>query len=228
MKVPATLVLALLGCATASEDFEGVAPGRNVRDGGGGDGADEEDETSSERDSGVTTDSGSSTTDSGAMTTDSEATDTGSPAGPGVCSTLGYTECLAATSLGSISGDKGAASKTESGSDSKFFQITLTEDDSSVFSSKDLKVRITLASTGGNFDLYTYLGPPKGEGGGVECTTTKASSTNPAGDDLVALSWNDNRPIGGLDDSRVVSIEVRATMPKCDAASWTLKIEGNK
>lgn len=229
----AWLALAI-GCATATEDIdEGVGPGRK-RDSGtvANDSGEEEDTSAPGEDSSSSTDSGSST-DTGSPPTDtgSSSTDTGTPpmdSGPGACSTLMYTDCLAATSLGSVSGDTGSGTKTATGTDSKFLQVTVTEDDSAVFTSKDPKVRITLSSTGGNFDLYTYLGPTKGDGGGVECTTIKASSTNPSGDDLVALSWNDNRPIGGSDDTRVVSIEVRATMPSCEGASWTLKVEGNK
>jgi hypothetical protein len=243
MKVRLFAAIALvMGCATAAEEIdEGVGPGRK-RD-SGTPSVEEDTDTTEEDSSTPGTDSGSSSTDTGSSGTDtgssstedtgSSSTDTGSMStdtGPaGTCKTLTYTDCAAATSLGSLSGDTGSGVKTATGNNSQYLQVTVSEDDSSVFSSKDPRVRITLTSTGGNFDLYTYLGASKGDGGGIECSTIKASSTNPAtSDDLVALSWNDNRPIGGHDDTRVVSIEVRATMPSCEGASWSLKVEGNK
>jgi hypothetical protein len=128
----------------------------------------------------------------------------------------------------SISGDKGGTA-TSSGTDSKFLRIRVSEDDSSLLSSKDLKARITLTSTGGNFDLYVYRGNTVGDGGGVECTTVTSSSTEAAGSpDVVALTWNDNRPVGGHDDTRLLTIEVRAADSSCAGASWSLTVEGNK
>jgi hypothetical protein len=231
--------LTVAGCAVATDDYEGVAPGRRVDGGSSSDTGSTEDEdtgtTPAETDSGSSSaddtgtsaadsespkDSGSAPIDSGAPPTDSSS---GTP-----CSTLTAADCTSASSIGSVSGDTGSGVKTATGTDSKFVRVTVTEDDSAVFSSKDPKARITLKSTGGNFDLYVYLGPSKGDGGGVECTTLKASATEPAADDVVSIAWNDNRPIGGHDDTRVVTIEVRATMPSCAGASWTLTVEGNK
>lgn len=235
----ATLSLAALaGCAVASEDVDGVAPSRKPDGGGGGDTSEEEEDTgeSTETDTGTSStgdDTGGATEDTGSSSTDSGATkDTGAPptdsGGPGACSTLTATDCMGASSLGSVSGDTGSGIKTATGTDSKFLRVTVTEDDSAVFSSKDPKARITLKSTGGNFDLYVYQGPTKDDGGGVECSTFKVSSTEPASDDVVSISWNDNRPIGGHDDARVLTLEVRATMPSCAGASWSLTVEGNK
>lgn len=226
--------LAAIGCAVASEDVDGVTPNR--RDGGRSDtGVDEEDTSTTEEDSGSTADSGSSTTDTGSSTTDSgsSSTDTGSSTtdtGSGTpCSKLGSSECASSfTDLGSVSGDKGSGTKTASGSDSQWFHVLVSEDDSSLFSSVDLKVRVTLSPTKGNFDLYLYQGKAAGDGGGVECTTASSSSTNASGDDVASLKWSDNRPIGGFDDTRTISIEVRATDAVCADASWSLLVEGNK
>lgn len=229
--------LSLAGCAVASEDVDGVAPSRKPDGGGGGDTSEEEDTGEAiETDTGASStgeDTGAASEDSGSSPTDSGTTkDTGAPpadsAGPGACSTLTAADCTAASSLGSVSGDTGSGVKTATGTDSKFLRVTVTEDDSAVLSSKDPKARITLKSTGGNFDLYVYQGPTKGDGGGVECTTFKVSSTEPAADDVVSIAWNDNRPLGGHDDTRVLTLEVRATMPSCAGASWSLTVEGNK
>jgi hypothetical protein len=224
----------LTGCAVGAEDdLDGLKTGR--KDGGTLD-SDEED-TSAEEDSGSSkpdtgsssSDTGSSTTDTGSPSSDtgSSTTDTGPIGTP--CTTLTSADCASSiTDLGSVSGDKGSGTKTASGSDSKFLRVRVTEDDSSLLSSVDLRVRVTLSPSKGNFDLYLYEGTASGDGGGVECTTVKASSTNATGDDAVSLKWGDNRPIGGFDDSRVISIEVRATDTVCADASWSLLVEGNK
>jgi hypothetical protein len=130
--------------------------------------------------------------------------------------------------MSGVSGDTGG-SAFASGTDSKFLRIRVSEDDSSLFSGKDLRARITLTSTGKNFDLYVYMGKTVGDGGGFECTTVKSSSTESLGTpDVVALTWADNRPVGGHDDTRFLSIEVRAVDSSCDGASWSLTVEGDK
>lgn len=231
------ILLCIAGCAVAAEDVDGVAPGRKVR----GDAAQQDDDTGatdedtgSPPDSAVGTDSESlADTVSSGGDTGSSGSDTGSSgsdsgSGGTTCSMLTSTDCTSATNLGSMSGDGGSGVKTATGTDSKFLRVTLSEDDSSLFSSKDLRARITLTSTGGNFDLFVYMGATKGDGGGLECSTVKSSSTSATGSDAVSLSWNDNRPVGGHDDTRVLTVEVRATMAKCDGASWDLRVEGNK
>ncbi len=231
-------LVTLTGCAVAADDFDNVAPSRKPDGGGGSDTSEAEEDTgtATETDTGTPptgSDTGTATEDSGSPSTDtgSAPADTGAPpadAGPGACSKLTAADCMSASSIGSVSGDTGSGIKTATGTDSKFLRVTVSEDDSALLSSKDPKARITLKSTGGNFDLYVYQGPSKGDGGGVECTTFKVSATEPASDDVVSISWNDNRPIGGHDDTRVLTIEVRATMPSCAGASWSLTVEGNK
>jgi hypothetical protein len=127
-----------------------------------------------------------------------------------------------------VSGDTGSGSSTASGSNGEFLRIYVTEDDSSIFTTVDLSARITLTSPPGeNFDLYVYEGPLAGDGGGVECTTVAGSSTT-SGVDVVNLKWPDEHPIGGHDDSRNLSIEVRPVSTTCDpSAKWTLKVEGH-
>jgi len=172
--------------------------------------------------------------DTGSPDTGTEPTDTAVPpdtVGGPACTTLTAADCLSsATSLGSISGDTGSPSKTLSGSDSQWARITITEDDSSLLSSKDLKVTVTLDSPSPeNFDLFVYEGKAKGDGGGIECSSVSGSSTSVTTFDSVSLSWKDNRPIGGFDDTKTLSIEVRAISLTCDPSlSWSLKVEGNK
>lgn len=237
------LTLGASGCAVGGEDIE---DGLTSKKDGGGDGSHDTaggsdtggPDGGTGKDTGATPDTGS--TDTGATpdtgsgdtgSTDTGSGDTGTVDTGTPCTTLGATECKSSAEvLAAISGDTGSGTAVKSGSDGAFFRVTITEDDSSLLSSKDLKVRISLASPpGANFDLYVYKGKAKGDGGAVECATVAKSSTLTGGTDVVSLTWNDNRPIGGFDDSTPLSIEVRPTGTKCDPAdTWTLTVEGNK
>jgi hypothetical protein len=221
-----------LGCAVASEELDPVGPGKKKDTGTStdetGDDTGEEDSAvddsaavdSDSIDSGGTTDSGS-TTDTGGTTEDA----TGTP-----CTSLSSSDCSSgATNLGSVSGDTGSGVKTATGTDNQFLRVKVTEDDSSILSSKDLHVRVTLSSTDpANFDLYLYLGSTVADGGSVECTSVKDSSTVSGSDDVIEETWKDNHPIGGSDDGRWVTIEVRSATPTCTGASWSLTVAGNK
>jgi hypothetical protein len=218
--IAALLSGSLASCAVADGDVDDVAPKGRVD--GSGTGDDDEDTGAT-----PTIDSGSNAPDTLPASTDTGSADDTSSGTP--CTTLSSTDCISSAEvLTAISGDTGGTGTT-SGSDSKFIRIRVTENDSSVFSGKDLRARITLTSTGANFDLYVYMGATIGDGGGAECTTVKSSSTEPTGTpDVVALTWNDNRPIGGHDDARDLTIEVRAADASCAGASWSLTVEGNK
>lgn len=248
---PSCFALAVLcssfvtGCATAVEsglDGVTVQPSKDGgRDGARGDasgvdtGGSGSDSDLPPDDSGNPGDDSSSTGDSSspddASSDSSTTTDTSVPSDGGpTCIVPDPSACAAATSLGSISGDTGSGSKTATGSSGQWLQITVTENDSSLFSSKDLRAFFTLTSPPGeNFDLFVYEGKTKADGGGIECTTVSGSSTSTTSPETVSLTWTDHRPIGGADDTRILSIEVRAVTPTCDpSASWSLLIEGNK
>ena len=222
----------LVGCAVADGDVDGIAPKGRV-DGGGFEEEDEDTGSSSTTDTGSssTLDTGSSSTlDTGSSSTEDTGSSPGGDTSSGTpCSTVSSSDCMSSyESMTAVSGDTGGTATT-TGTDSKFLRIRVSEDDSALFSSKDLKARVTLTSTGANFDLYVYRGATAGDGGAIECTAVTSSSTEALGTpDVVALTWTDNRPIGGHDDTRYLSIEVRAAGSSCAGASWTLKVEGNK
>lgn len=180
-------------------------------------------------------DTGSGGSDSGGGSdtgggSDSGGSDTGTDSGGGTCITADVSLCSSATTMGGVSGDTGAVTKTATGSNGQWLVVTITEDDSSLFTSKDLKVQITLDSpTGENFDLYVYEGKTVADGGGIECSTVAGSSTLSSSSDVVNLGWSDKRPIGGSDDTRTISIEVRPAGEPCDpSATWTVTVAGNK
>lgn len=224
--------LVLGGCAVASDEVD-VNPtygkgdahgdGNNSTTDGGDDGSAEADFPDGGDDASSDSTSGTDGGDDGGSSETS--TETGTP-----CSMLTSSDCASsATDLGSISGDTGSPSKTASGTDNQFLRIKLTEDDSSVFSAKDLHARFTLTSTPPQvFYLYVYEGPAKGDGGGVECTTYNGSAEDPSGNEVVEESWTDHHPLGGFDDTRIFSIEVRSATPTCTGGSWSLLVEGNK
>src|SRR5687768_14567637 len=114
LRVVALLTTLSIGCATATDDYEGIAPGRRVDGGALDNGFIEEDE-----DTGTTsteTDTGASATDSGTSATDSEPSadsgsapvDTGTPPAGGACTTLTAADCTSASSIGTVSGDTGS------------------------------------------------------------------------------------------------------------------------
>jgi hypothetical protein len=231
----------LASCAVADTRLDdgfipgegGVDVGGDVHSDGGkdtnGSGTDTSTSGTDTRPGGTDTGTGGSDTKPSGDTGSSTDTSTGTDSGA-TCTVADVTMCASSTAMGSVSGDTGAGVKTATGSNGQWLKIDVTEDDSSIFSSKDLKVKITLDSpTGENFDLYVYEGKEKGDGGGIECTLVAGSSTLSSSSDVVSLGWADNHPVGGHDDSRTLSIEVRPAGEPCDpTATWSLKVEGNK
>ncbi len=226
-----TAFLLVAGCALGGQEEQ---DGVTVRKDAGDTGGPSSDTGSGSTDTGTTFDSGS--LDTGSADTgspDTTVTDTGvTDTGTGEpCTVLGPSDCKSsATILSSISGDTGKGVATRTGSNSAWFRVMITEDDSSVFSTVKLNVRITLDSPpGGNFDLYVYKGKAKGAGGAIECSAVASSSTSTLASDVVALDWSDTHPIGGYDDSTPISIEVRPVGTSCPTTdTWTLTVEGHK
>ena len=234
--VPAVTLATLPSCAVADTRLDdglvlpidgggdGSFDGGNGKDTGGGGsdtGGGGKDTGSSGSDGG-----GSDTGGGGSDTaTDDVGTDTGS-----TCITADAALCSSATTMGGVSGDTGSDTKTATGTNGQWLVVTVSENDSSLFSSKDLKVKITLDSPSGeNFDLYVYEGKTVADGGGIECSTVAGSSTLSSSSDVVSLGWSDKRPIGGSDDTRTLSIEVRPAGEPCDpSATWTVTVAGNK
>jgi len=132
-----------------------------------------------------------------------------------------------------VSGDTGADVKNAAGAASKWFTVTVTEDDHSFLNGKSLYLRATLTSPASkNFDLYVYL---PDSGSTKECTTVAKSSTSKTGDDKVEINWGEGSTPNGVRDDRTVTIEVREVVDPsvpvslCDpSALWSLKIEGDK
>ncbi len=130
--------------------------------------------------------------------------------------------------LGTLSGDKASAPLTATGVGNTWLNVRVTEDDSSVTSAVDLKLKVTLTSPPlENYDVVIYLASSS-QVGAFECQTVRAQSTSVSQTDQLAVSWPDNHPAGGQDDSKNVTVEVRhASGPCAPGAEWSLKVEGN-
>ena len=134
--------------------------------------------------------------------------------------------CAQAMSVGTVSGDTGNDTKTAMGYESAWFNVRVTENDSSVFATPmNLTVNLT-SPTGVNFDLYLYVN----SGSDVtECTNVSAMSTMTGTMDQAHISWGESGTFSnGADDSRTVSIEVRPVSGTCSSANqFTLVVYGD-
>ncbi len=132
--------------------------------------------------------------------------------------------CMAATDLGTVSGDTGSGTLSKQGSVSTWLTVRVTENDSSVIG-KSLKARITLNSPAGtNYDLYVYLPGSDTRA----CGAPTHTATGATGSDVVNVDWGEGTVANGSDDDRTVSVEVRHASGPCDAAhQWSLTVQGN-
>ncbi len=242
--ITAFLSVDLVGCATASDLDDGIVPGRRG-DAGTGDADDEDaDDEDGATDTGTAKDSSTGTDARTDGRTDAPSTDAKTDAKPTTdaktdgggttCTALGTSECMAAENLGAVSGDSNADTVTKSGTGNAFVLVEVTEDDSTPFTKVALKVALTLKSTGGgNYDLYVYGGPAKGDvdangwpANGIDCSTQEGSATT-SSDDVVNVTWSDSQGITGHSDNRVLAIEIRSATATC-SGGWDLTVEGNK
>jgi hypothetical protein len=133
--------------------------------------------------------------------------------------------CVASTNLGSVSGDTGADMQSTQGTTSQWFQVRVSENDSSVFATS-LRMKATLVSpAGANFDLYVYV--PGSDT--IECSAVSASSTT-TGSDQASVEFGESGTFSnGSNDDRTVTVEVRHVSGTCSAgAKWTLSVFGNQ
>jgi len=133
--------------------------------------------------------------------------------------------CTDARDLGSLSGDA-AGSLTAQGTCSEWLKVRVLETRAGAIAAA-MKLKSTLVSTGMDFDLHVYVDASEDT---VECTTETAKSENPiARSDTAEATWGEGWLVNGSDDSRTVSIEVRAKDPaSCGKGQWVLVLDGNE
>jgi hypothetical protein len=134
--------------------------------------------------------------------------------------------CLTARAFGTVSGDTAAQVLIATGACSEWVSVRATEDNSSAIGA-GMKLNLTLASTGHDFDLFVYYDPVRDV---VACSSPFAASATPGlRDEIVALSWGEGTVANGSDDSRTVRVAVQSASGPCPpGASWTLTAAGNR
>jgi hypothetical protein len=134
--------------------------------------------------------------------------------------------CAAATSLGSISGDTNADQAMATGYESAWYQVRVTEDDSGVFG-VPMNISVELNSPAApTYQLFVYLNTGTDA---IECTTPHGSAAVNGAIATQNIQWGETGTFSnGDDDSRTVSIEVRAPATGCSPnAAWNLFVYGD-
>lgn len=141
--------------------------------------------------------------------------------------TVATNTCETARDLGAIIGDAEGSTVTAQGSCSEWVRIRATEQRTGPLAAAMMVTATLVSPPGTNFDLRVLVNP---EMDSVECSTESGRSDLPAGrSDIAKVQWGEGYLINGSDDSRPVSIEVRAKSPAdCGKGSWTLLIAGNE
>lgn len=135
-------------------------------------------------------------------------------------------KCVAATDLGSVSGDTGSDTKSAQGHTSQWFTVRVTENDSSLFGAS-LRLAAALKSPAGtNYDVYLYL--PSSDT--LECSAVSAQSTSTSVNDSASVEFGEGGGLSnGSKDDRTVTVEVRHVSGTCDPnQKWTLTLTGNQ
>lgn len=151
-------------------------------------------------------------------------------AGGGGGSCAATNKCIAATDLGSVSGDTNADTKSAQGHTSQWFTVRVTEDHSGFLSGgRSLKLTAALTSPPGtNYDVYLYVPASDSQ----ECSAVSAQSTSTTVNDTARVEFgeSDSDALGnGSDDDRTVTVEVRHVSGTCDPnQKWSLTVSGNK
>jgi len=133
--------------------------------------------------------------------------------------------CAGASNLGSVSGDTGNEMQSIQGSQSAWYRVRVTEDNSDIFG-LTLRVAAKLSSpVGADFDVFVYVNTGSDT---IECSTTTGTTTHSGNVDIVKAEWGEGTISNGSDDGRWVSIEVRPVSGMCAAGqNWLLEVEGN-
>lgn len=126
------------------------------------------------------------------------------------------TSCASPEDLGEVAGNADGAAVTRSGSGSKFFKITVSDDDSNGFGESAMGIGVKLISSvaSDNYDLFLY------RNGDTACADNPFRSELPGGEDSVSHIWNAAGPTQG--ETRVLTIEVRKVGDGCGA--WNLQV----
>jgi len=134
------------------------------------------------------------------------------------------TTCVASDALGGVSGDTATPPLMESGTEPIWLQVEVSEQDSNAFGN-DMRITITLASEGADWDLRAFLGDPGDTNG---CFGQEQRSQT-AGVDTTSFTWGETGTLANnTDDGTFIAVEIFPKEDVCTAgSSWSLTVTGN-
>jgi hypothetical protein len=133
--------------------------------------------------------------------------------------------CVAAATLGAISGDTPSPAVTATGHTAAWFRVRVTENNDDA-AGRTLRVEARLAvPAAADFDIFIYANVTADA---VECATSVATASTTGTVKLVRASWGEGAIANGVNDGRDVSIEIRPIAGTCTAEQpWMLTVAGN-
>lgn len=129
--------------------------------------------------------------------------------------------CEGASMVGTISGDTGHDTLHATGSTTAWLRVRATEDD--FIDNVPMRVAVSLVvPDGADFDIDIYVNRDNDV---VECASTIGTHSTNGATKVVSAQWGSFTDL--QDDSRDVSIAIRATGACSPDLTWQLTIEGN-
>ena len=140
--------------------------------------------------------------------------------------TLPTNTCMTARAIGTLAGDTAGSPLGTTGTCSEWIRLRATEDNSGALGAP-MKVKLTLTSTGHDFDLFVFFNPAKDV---LSCTNPFAvSQTRGTVDEVLSLVWGEGTVANGSDDGRTIALQVQSAEGPCPAGSgWSLTADGNQ
>ena len=134
------------------------------------------------------------------------------------------TTCIAAPTLGAISGDTGHQTLHATGSTAAWIRVRVTEDNND-FWGKAVRVQASLTPpAAGAFAVQVYVNAAEDM---VECATTIGTHSTSGDVEIVRAGWGETVFSNGVNDGRDVSIAIVPTGSCAPEATWDLTLEGN-
>ena len=134
--------------------------------------------------------------------------------------------CQTAKALMGVSGDTGEDMVSDTGYQSAWDRVRVTENDSGTFGvPQAISVTLTSPSTA-SYGLFVYVNTGSDV---LECMTPNGTPTTSGTTQTLQVTWGETGTFSnGDDDSRNVSIEVRPLSGSCSAAQpWQLSVTGD-
>lgn len=154
---------------------------------------------------------------------DSSTIDT--PTADAASSCMTAVTCQDAMTLGNVSGDTGNDQLTTTGFQSAWIRVRVTENDSNPFGVKQSITAKLTSPASTKFDVFMYVNSGNDV---IECSNSSGPGTTNGNTETLRIEWGEGTFSNGDDDSRNVSVEVRAPATGCSSSStWQLELDGD-